>query len=113
MELRDDECRVRTNHAPANFCTIKHMVQNLIRLAPGKASPRLKRKTAGWDGDFLASLITVVELSYPGAKGDRSFTQCISHVRVTFSRSTGRDHHPAIATSSSSSIRAATASSRC
>jgi predicted transposase YbfD/YdcC len=58
MVFRDDESRLRTDHAPANFCTIKHMAQNLIRLAPGKASLRLKRKTAGWDDDFLASLIT-------------------------------------------------------
>ena len=58
MIFRDDECRVRTDHAPANFCTIKHMAHNLVRLAPGKASLRLKRKTAGWDDDFLASLIT-------------------------------------------------------
>lgn len=58
MVFRDDECRLRTDHAPANFCTIKHMAHNLIRLAPGKASLRLKRKTAGWDDDFLASLIS-------------------------------------------------------
>jgi predicted transposase YbfD/YdcC len=57
MVFRDDECRVRTDHAPANFTTIKHMAQNLIRNAPGKASLRLKRKTAGWDDDFLAGLI--------------------------------------------------------
>lgn len=57
MVFRDDECRVRTDHAPANFCTIKHMALNLIRLAPGKASLRQKRKAAGWDDDFLASLI--------------------------------------------------------
>ncbi len=57
MVFRDDECRLRTDHAPANFCTIKHMAQNLIRRAPGKASLRLKRKTAGWDDTFLASLI--------------------------------------------------------
>ena len=57
MVFRDDECRVRTDHAPANFTTIKHMAQNLIRKAPGKASLRLKRKTAGWDDDFLAALI--------------------------------------------------------
>ena len=57
MVFRDDECRVRTDHAPANFCTIKHMAQNLIRLAPGTASLRQKRKAAGWDDDFLASLI--------------------------------------------------------
>ena len=57
MVFRDDECRLRTDHAPANFCTIKHMAQNLIRLAPAKVSLRLKRKTAGWDDDFLVSLI--------------------------------------------------------
>ena len=57
MIFRDDECRVRTDHAPANFATIKHMAHNLIRMAPGKASLRLKRKAAGWDDDFLASLI--------------------------------------------------------
>ncbi len=49
MVFRDDECRLRTDHAPANFCAIKHMAQNLFRLAPGKASMRLKRKTAGWE----------------------------------------------------------------
>ncbi|MDR3439698.1 ISAs1 family transposase [Telmatospirillum sp.] len=57
MIFRDDECRVRTDHAPANFATIKHMAHNLIRKAPGKASLRLKRKAAGWDDNFLAKLI--------------------------------------------------------
>jgi predicted transposase YbfD/YdcC len=57
MVFRDDECRVRTENAPANFTTLKHMANNLIRKAPGKDSQRLKRKTAGWDDDFLASLI--------------------------------------------------------
>ena len=58
MVFRDDECRVRTEHAPANFTTIKHMAHNLIRKAPGKDSLRLRRKVAAWDDDFLASLIT-------------------------------------------------------
>ncbi len=57
MTFRDDECRVRTDHAPANFTTIKHMAHNLLRRAPGKDSLRLRRKTAAWDDDFLASLI--------------------------------------------------------
>src|SRR5712672_2827669 len=57
MIFRDDECRVRTDHAPANFTTIKHMALNLIRKAPGKDSLRLKRKVAAWDDEFLASLI--------------------------------------------------------
>jgi len=57
MVFRDDECRIRTDHAPANFTTIKHMAHNLIRTAPGKDSLRLKRKVATWDDDFLASLV--------------------------------------------------------
>lgn len=57
MVFRDDECRVRTNNAPANFVTLKHMATNLIRKAPGKDSQRLKRMTAAWDDDFLASLV--------------------------------------------------------
>jgi predicted transposase YbfD/YdcC len=57
MVFRDDECRVRREHAPANFTTIKHMAHNLTRRAPGKDSLRLRRKTAAWDDDFLASLI--------------------------------------------------------
>jgi predicted transposase YbfD/YdcC len=58
MIFRDDECRVRTDHAPANFTTIKHMALNLIRRAPGKDSIRLRRKVAAWDDEFLARLIT-------------------------------------------------------
>ena len=57
MIFRDDECRIRTDHAPANFTTLKHIAHNLIRKAPGKNSFRLKRKIAAWDDDFLASLI--------------------------------------------------------
>jgi predicted transposase YbfD/YdcC len=57
MVFRDDECRVRTENAPANFTTLKHMAYNLIRKAPGKDSLRLRRKVAAWDDDFLASLI--------------------------------------------------------
>lgn len=58
MVFRDDDCRIRTDHAPANFTTLKHMAHNLIRKAPGKDSIRLRRKTAAWDDDFLANLLT-------------------------------------------------------
>jgi len=57
MVFRDDECRLRTHHAPANFTTLKHMAHNLIRNAPGKDSLRLRRKVAAWDDHFLASII--------------------------------------------------------
>ena len=57
MTFRDDECRVRTDNAPANFTTIKHLALNLIRKNPEKGSVRGKRKAAAWDDDFLASMI--------------------------------------------------------
>jgi predicted transposase YbfD/YdcC len=57
MIFRDDECRVRTDHAPANFTTIKHIALNLLRAASSKDSMRLRRKVAAWDEDFLAHLI--------------------------------------------------------
>jgi predicted transposase YbfD/YdcC len=57
MIFRDDECRVRTDHAPANFTTLKHMATNLLRRVPSKVSLRARRKVAAWDDDFLATLI--------------------------------------------------------
>ena len=57
MVFRDDECRVRTENAPANFTTIKHMALNLIRRTPKKYSLRLSRKAAAWDDEFLANLL--------------------------------------------------------
>ena len=57
--FRDDKCRVRTDHAPANFTTIKHIAHNLLRKASTKSSLRSSRKAAAWNDDFLASLITV------------------------------------------------------
>ena len=57
MVFRDDECRVRTDHAPANFTTIKHIAHNLLRTVATKDSFRLRRKIAAWDDDFLANLV--------------------------------------------------------
>lgn len=57
MTFRDDECRIRTQNAPANFTTLRHMAHNIVRKAPGKDSLRLRRKTAAWDDEYLASLI--------------------------------------------------------
>lgn len=56
--LRDDECRVRTNHAPANFTTIKHITLNLLRRNPARISMTSKRLKAGWSDEFLLELIS-------------------------------------------------------
>ena len=58
MVFGDDECRIRSGHAPANFATIKHMASNLLRRGKGKHSMRASRHIAAWNEDFLYSLLT-------------------------------------------------------
>jgi len=55
--FRDDECRMRTEHAPANFTTIKHIAHTLLQRNPAKISMTTKRLKAGWNEQFLLSLI--------------------------------------------------------
>jgi predicted transposase YbfD/YdcC len=42
MTFHDDQCRIRTQNAPANFTTLQHIAHNLLRRAPGKDSMRLR-----------------------------------------------------------------------
>jgi predicted transposase YbfD/YdcC len=65
MVFRDDECRVRTENAPANFTTLKHIAHNLFRKAKSRDSLRLRRKVAAWDDDFLASLVAASFTRFP------------------------------------------------
>jgi predicted transposase YbfD/YdcC len=58
MVFRDDECRIRSDNAPANFTTIKHMASNVLRRGKGKHSMRASRHVAAWNEDFLYSLLT-------------------------------------------------------
>ena len=57
MSFRDDESRVRTDNAPTIFAIMRHITANLLRLAPGKDSVNLKRKTANWDDKYLEAII--------------------------------------------------------
>jgi len=59
--FHDDLMRLRTEQGPKNMATIKHMAMNLIRAAPGKDSLKTKRKAAGWDQEFLKTIITQPE----------------------------------------------------
>ena len=48
MVFRDDECRLRTEHAPANFTTTKHIALNLIRRAKQDFNPPPKKSLGRW-----------------------------------------------------------------
>lgn len=56
--FHDDLMRLRTEHGSANMATIRHAALNLIRAIPDKASLKIRRKTVGWDNDYLLHAIT-------------------------------------------------------
>jgi predicted transposase YbfD/YdcC len=58
IAFREDESRIRKDHAPANFATIRHMALNLLRKeTTSKRSIRGKRLKAGWDMDYLERIL--------------------------------------------------------
>jgi predicted transposase YbfD/YdcC len=58
IALREDECRIRKDHAPANFATLRHMALNLLRQENSRRrSVKTKRPKAGWDMDYLNKML--------------------------------------------------------
>ena len=55
--FRDDLARLRTDHGPANMAVVRDMAVNLLRQAAPSISPKNRRKRAGWNTDYLATLI--------------------------------------------------------
>lgn len=56
--FHDDLMRLRTGNGPANMAAVKHMSLNLIRQIDDKASLKVRRKTIGWDDDYLIAALT-------------------------------------------------------
>lgn len=56
--FHDDLMRLRTNNGPANMAAVRHISLNLIRAIPDKASLKVRRKTIGWDDNYLFNALT-------------------------------------------------------
>jgi len=57
VTFKDDLSRVRKGHGAENMAVIRHFAVNLLRAVPDKKSLKLRRKIAGWNPDYLQSLI--------------------------------------------------------
>jgi predicted transposase YbfD/YdcC len=57
VALCEDAARNRKDHGPQNLSTLRKLALNLIRQHPGQASIHRKIKKAGWDDQFLISMI--------------------------------------------------------
>ena len=56
--FHDDLMRLRTGSGPANMATIRHAALNIVKEIPDKASLKVRRKTLGWDDDYLLAALT-------------------------------------------------------
>ena len=56
--FHDDLMRLRTGNGPANMATIRHAALNIVKEIPDKASLKVRRKTLGWDDDYLLTALT-------------------------------------------------------
>ena len=57
VTFKDDLSRVRKGHGAENMAVVRHFAINLVRAAPDKKSIKLRRKIAGWNPDYLLTLI--------------------------------------------------------
>lgn len=53
----DDQARLRTGHGAKNMAVVRHFAINLVRAVADKKSIKLRRKAAGWDVRYLASIL--------------------------------------------------------
>ena len=58
IAFREDESRVRKDHAPHNLATLRHIALNLLKQERSiKVGIAAKRKIAGWDNDYLFKVL--------------------------------------------------------
>src|SRR5574341_643595 len=58
VAFREDESRIRKDHAPQNMATLRHMAINLLKPETSvKVGIAAKRKMAGWDDAYLLKVL--------------------------------------------------------
>jgi predicted transposase YbfD/YdcC len=55
--FKDDQSRIRKGHGALNMAIVRHFAINLVRAINDKRSIKLRRKKAGWDPQYLASIL--------------------------------------------------------
>ncbi len=55
----EDQARLRTGHGAKNMAVVRHFAINLVRAVADKKSIKLRRKAAGWDVRYLASVLGI------------------------------------------------------
>jgi len=57
ITYREDESRLREPHLRENFAWLNRFTLSLLRQHPGRESVAMKRRSCGWDEDFLLEVL--------------------------------------------------------
>lgn len=57
VTFKEDLARVRKGHGAQNMAIVRHFAINLVRNVKDKRSIKLRRKCAGWDTNYLETLL--------------------------------------------------------
>jgi predicted transposase YbfD/YdcC len=57
VTFAEDQSRLRKGHGARNMATVRHFALNLVRQADDRRSIKSRRKTAGWDPDYLSGIL--------------------------------------------------------
>ena len=58
VTYREDESRIREQHLRENFAWLNRFTLSLLKQHPGKDSVAMKRRSCGWDDQFLVQTLT-------------------------------------------------------
>ena len=58
MTYREDESRIRDQHARENFAWLNRFTLSLLKQHSGKESLAMKRRMCGWNDDYLLQDLT-------------------------------------------------------
>lgn len=55
--FKEDQSRLRKGHGAQNMAIVRHFAINLVRAASDKRTIKLRRKYAGWDTEYLSTIL--------------------------------------------------------
>lgn len=61
MTFRQDESRVRDQHARANLAWLDRLALSLLKQHPERDSIAMKRRSCGWNDDFMLEVLTGIK----------------------------------------------------